>query len=84
MEGQSVPTRMHQRDWWFGSIDLHFKIYPGLNHRSGKSACSNMWRTRGLARQTLEDLAANVVKNSAEALVGDTLQMFPLFFFFFC
>lgn len=31
--------------------------------------------THGLARQTLEDLAANVVENSVEMLLGDMLQM---------
>lgn len=75
-EGQSVlaPAR-HQPDWSFPYIDLHFQIYPGLNHRSVKSACSNMSWTHGLARQTLEDLAANVVENSVEMLLGGMLQM---------
>lgn len=75
-EGQSVlAPAHHQPDWSFRYIDLHFQIYPGLNHRSVKSACSNMSWTHGLARQTLEDLAANVVENSVEMLLGDMLQM---------
>lgn len=76
----SVLTPMHQPDWLFSYIDLHFKIYPGLNHRSVKSACSNMSWTHGLARQTLEDLAGKVVKNSAEMHLGDVLQMSLRFF----
>lgn len=75
-EGQSVLAPAHQQpDWSFRYIDLHFQIYPGLNHRSVKSACSNMSWTHGLVRQTLEDLAANVVQNSVEMLLGDMLQM---------
>lgn len=31
--------------------------------------------THGLVRQTLEDLAANVVENSVEMLLADMLQM---------
>lgn len=75
-EGQSVlAPAHHQPDWSFRYIDLHFQIYPGLNHRSVKSACSNMSWTHGLVRQTLEDLAANVVENSVEMLLADMLQM---------